>query len=246
MEEYLPYLQYVAVFVVSLLGTAVQAASGFGYGIFVMSVLPHFLPYNVALCTTGLVAIPAALRIAWRYRRDIDIRLVAVPVIVYLGSSLIGTMFLKSLGDAVLRRILGGFLILLSIYMFRFSERIRVKAGIVSGTVAGGLGGILGSVFSMGGPPIVIYMLAAAARPEVYMASTQLYFFSTNVYLGFVRFFNGMMSEQVIYAVIAGFLGIFGGARLGDALFRRLDIVSLRRMVYAFMVLMGLMFLLGG
>lgn len=240
------YYLYILIFFVSTIGSAIQAATGFGYGIFVMSVLPFFLPYSDALCATGLVAIFTSALIAWRHRDAIQPRLLVIPVAVYLVSSILGTFFLKQHADETLRRILGGFLILLSLYLIFFSHKIKAKAGPRSGIAAGFLGGIMGSVFSMGGPPIAIYMLSAANTTSAYIANIQVYFLCTNTYITALRFANGMLNRNVMVYVLCGLLGIFAGAKAGDILFRRLDAKSLRLLVYCFMILMGFLFLFFG
>ena len=239
-----PYLLYFLIFAISTVGSAIQAATGFGYGIFVMSVLPFFVPYSDALCSMGLVAIFTSSMIAARYRRFIDYRIVLVPVLTNFIFSAAGTYFLKNQADDFMKRILGAVLIALSVYMFFLSDRIKVKANVASGVVAGALGGIMGSVFGMGGPPIVIYLLSATTVTEAYLANMQLYFFVTNIYTSGVRALNGLMNMNVLIYTACGCLGIAFGARLGNAVFKRLDIKSLRRMVYAFMIVTGIMLLI--
>lgn len=240
------YLQYFLIFIVSTVGSAIQAASGFGYGIFVMSVLPFFLPYGDALCATGLIAVFMAGTIAYKHRDAFDLKLIVYPVLFNLMASTAGTFFLKGQTDAMLKRVLGGFLVALSLYLFCLNDRVKIKATPLSGALSGGLGGIMGSMFGMGGPPIVIYLLSATSQTAAYIANLQVYFVCTNVYVAAIRYLHGMMNMQVLVYTGCGILGIYGGAKLGDLLFRRLDVKSLRRMVYVFMVAMGALLLIRG
>ena len=242
--DFEPYLLYFLIFLISTVGSAIQAASGFGYGIFVMSVLPFFVPYGDALCAVGIIAIFTSIMIAARYRRFIDYRIVLVPVLTNFVFSAAGTYFLKNQADDFMKRVLGAVLIALSIYLLFLSDRVRVKANTATGIAAGALGGTLGSVFGMGGPPIVIYLLSATVATEAYLANLQLYFFLTNIYTSCVRAMNGLMNMNVLIYTACGCLGISFGARVGHAVFRRLDIASLRRMVYAFMIVTGMALLI--
>lgn len=237
------YLLYLFIFIVSSIGSAIQAATGFGYGIFVMAVLPFFLPYGDALCTTGIIAIFTSLVIALKHKEYFNWRLIATPIVACLIVSPLGTAFLRGHADDFLRRILGGFLILLSLYLLFVSGRLKIRANPVTGFVAGGVGGLTSSLFGMGGPPIVLYLISATTVPAVYIANIQIYFFCSSLYVSGVRFFHGMMNANVLIYTLCGFLGIFGGAKLGDALFRRLDEKSLRRTIYLFMIVMGMLFL---
>ena len=237
------YSLLILFFAVSLLGSAIQAASGFGYGIFVMSVLPFFLPYNEALCSAGIVGLVTAISVAMKHRGHIRFKLIALPLFGYFTASAAGTYFLKSQADGALKQILGGFLIVLSIYLMRVSDKVRIRANALTGLSAGGVSGVLGALFGMSGPPIVVYLLAAAETTAAYIANIQIYFVCTNVYISVIRLASGMMNAQVAAYTVAGILGVFWGAKLGHSLFSRLDAKSLRMTVYAFMIAMGVLML---
>ena len=240
----LPHYTLLAlVFAMNLLGSAIQAASGFGHGIFVMSVLPFFLPYNEALCSTGIVAIATAVSIVLKHRGHIRLKLISLPLLGYFAASAAGTYFLKSQPDGTLKQILGGFLVVLSIYLMRFNDKVRIRASTLTGLSAGGLSGVLGSLFGMSGPPIVVYLLSAAGTTAAYIANIQIYFVCTNVYISFVRLASGMMNAHVAAYTAAGGLGVFWGSKLGHSLFSKLDAKSLRMTVYAFMIAMGVLML---
>lgn len=240
------YILYPLILAISAAGSALQAASGFGYGIFVMSLLPLFLPYTDALCSSGLIAIFMSAWIGFKHRRHFNYKIIIAPIVAYFVTSLGGTYFIASMADHHLKRILGAVLILLSIYLIFMSDRVKVKPNALTGAAAGALGGFLGSVFGMGGPPIVVYLLSAAEDNETYIANIQIYFSLTNIYISVVRFAGGVMTRYVPLYVLLGVLGIFAGERLGTAIFKKMNPKSLRLTVYSFMIIMGAMFLVTG
>ena len=246
MSAFPTFTILILVFAASLLGSAIQAASGFGYGVFVMSVLPFILPYNEALCMTGIVAAFTSAAIALKHRQHVRLRLILLPLLGYFVASSVGTYFLKSQPDGALKRILGGFLIALAIYLMRFNDKVRVRTDALTGIAAGGLSGVMGSLFSMSGPPIVIYMLAAATTTSAYIASIQIYFVCTSVYISFARLLGGMMGRNVAVYAGVGILGALLGARVGHTIFRRMSAERLRMTVYSFMVAMGVLMLVTG
>ena len=66
----------------------------------------------------------------------------------------------------LLKKVFGVFLMLLSVYFLVFSSKLKIKATLMSATVCGTLAGILGGLFGIGGPPMVIFFLAALDDKE--------------------------------------------------------------------------------
>ena len=59
----------IAIFLLSIGASFVQRTTGFGFGIFIMTMLPFFLPtYGEATTLSGLLAITTSAVIVWRMR----------------------------------------------------------------------------------------------------------------------------------------------------------------------------------
>ena len=146
---------------------------------------------------------------------------------------------------AYLKQALGVILIVLSLYFLFFSKRIKVKATPVTGTVAGSVSGVLSGFFGMGGPPMVLYLMAATDDPMIYLATSQFQFASTGAYNFIVRALNGMITIDLLGWFAVGLIGLAGGIGIGTMIFKRLSAKHLKLCVYLFMVIVGIWFALG-
>lgn len=219
----------------------VQRVSGFGFGIFIMTVLPYLLPsYAEATTLSGMLALVTSAIIIWHMHKYIAWRKLLPILLTFLAVSWFAVQFVAVAGDGMLKRVLGGVLILASIYFFFVSERIQIRPSLTMQLSMGTLSGVMGGLFGMQGPPAVLYFLASSDRKEEYMAMVQCYFLIGNVVLTLYRAHNGFLTSVVwsswLWCVGAVLLGTWVGAKV----FRMIPIKVLRRIIYAYMGVSGL------
>lgn len=105
------------------IGTSfIQRTTGFGFGIFIMTVLPFLLPsYGEATTISGQLAITTSAAIVWRLRGYVTWNRLWPILVTFIIVSTIAIFALTRIEDHILRRILGVALILISIYFMLFS-----------------------------------------------------------------------------------------------------------------------------
>lgn len=96
--------------------SAIQAASGFGFGIFVMMVFPYFFPTATAAAVSTLLSILSCSYITVKLRRHIRFRHIVLPLISYFFISYLCITFSAVSSPMVLKRLLAAALIILSVY----------------------------------------------------------------------------------------------------------------------------------
>ncbi|MBR1488410.1 MAG: sulfite exporter TauE/SafE family protein [Bacteroidales bacterium] len=222
-----------------------QRVTGFGFGIIVMTVLPYLLPsYGEATALSGLLAVFTALLPAVRMRRLLPWRKLAVILPVFLLVSFFAVRLVTRVDSDLLRHILGGVLVAVSVYFicvsgrFRLPPRLDVQAGM------GALSGLMGGLFAMQGPPAVIYFLGCADSKEEYIALTQWYFLIGNAAMSLFRAGNGLVTPTVLRMWCIALPGVFLGLWLGARVFSRLRADVFRKVVYGFLAVAGLAALL--
>lgn len=222
----------------------IQSVSGFGFAIFMMSVIPNFMPYATSTVLSGLLSLGTNVANVTRYRKRINWKLIIVPAISYFIISYLVINFAAGSSDATLKKILGVVLIILSIYFLFFSSRIRIKPTKRNGAIAGGLSGVMGGLFSMSGPPIVVYMLSTNTEKEEYLGTIQTFFLITNVYTSVLRILKGMVTLDMLWLVGAGMICSGLGFIVGVRLLKRIDAAMLKKIIYGFMAISGLSMIL--
>lgn len=230
---------YVHVFWICLMGALVQASTGFGFGIAAMSVMPLFVPYTTCLATIGLVSGIQCIWIAVSYRKHIQWKTITPLAGGYFVFATLTNHLVMVQPSATMMRLLGGVLVLLSIYMIKFSKKLTVRPTLKAGIIAGALGGTGHAAFSIGGPPVVIYLLAATATPTAYLASINTYFAITSNYLNVVRIAQGVFTPSVLFCCVVGFAALPLGTMAGKRIVNRFSADNLRAAVYGFMCVMG-------
>ena len=224
----------------STAGGFITAVCGFGLGPVAMSILPYVLPYKSAVAVTGLFGLILGLIIVWEGWRHINWKTLAPCVIAGLIGSSLAAGLSAGAAEKVMVRGLGVLLMCLSVYSIFFSGRLRIRATPLNGLIAGGIGGTLTGMFSVGGPPIAIYMLAAAEGNDEYRSTLNAHFSIVNICAAVSRFAAGTLTggDLILTAKLLVALGL--GMFVGDRVFHSFDAAKLRKAVYAYLFVAGL------
>ena len=223
----------------------VQRVSGFGFGIFIMTVLPFLLPtYGEATALSGLLALVTSLVITFRYRHYILWRRLLPILLTFLIVSAFAVGILAYAPELLLRRILGVVLILASLYFFALSHRIQLRPNLGIQVGLGTLSGLMGGLFGMQGPPAVLYFISATKSKEEYIAMAQCYFLLGNLFMTLFRARAGFLTASVFSGWLSGLAGVAIGTYIGAKVFRRIPLPFLRRVIYLYMALSGIVLLL--
>ncbi len=234
----------IAFLAVCIVGGVVQAVSGFGFVLLVMMFFPYILPsYGFGVVICGILSVLSSGYLSVRLRKYIRWKLIIIPAAAYFLVNFSVIAFASIQSDSVLKTLLAAALILLSIYFVFFGGKIKFKPTPVNGIIFGTLSGILGGLFSVSGPPIVLYMLAASEDNNTYMANIQVYFTITSLYSTVIRLIYGMVDITMILYSGIGFIAVLVGLYLGKILFSKLSPSMLRRIIYAVMLLSGIVML---
>ena len=221
-------------------GSVIQSVSGFGFAIFCMTFFPLLLgSYNMAVAVSGLCAATMASFVAIRHRGHINIRLILPLLAGYYTAFPIGVRLTLVLPEKLLMRALGAVLILLSAYFMFLNDRLKIRPTILNGVLFGRMGGFGAGFCSIGGPPAVLFLLAASHGKEEYRASSQCYFALGNWYGAAVRWYNGLITIPVLTAWGAAVAALLIGVTIGGKIFSKINAATLRRLVYLIMAVSG-------
>lgn len=235
-------LQMILTIVLFAIGAAfVQRTTGFGFGIFIMTVLPFIMPsYGEATALSGMLAMITSLYLTLRYYRHIPWRRLLPILATFIIVSAFAVGLLTTLRNEVLQKILGVVLIAAATYFWFFAHRVTVRPTFPTQTTLGTLSGIMGGLFGMQGPPAVLYFLQITETKEQYTAMAQAYFLFGNLTMTVFRACNGFVTSTVLSAWCWGLPAVLAGTFLGNLVFNRLSLPALRRVVYIYIALSGI------
>lgn len=222
----------------------IQRVSGFGFGIFIMTLLPLFMPsYGESTTLSGMLALTQSFFVAIQMRKHIVWKRILPMLSAFLLLSYLCIGYVAKVDSRFLMHILGYTLIALSLYFYFFSSKIRINQTIPMQLGIGGISGVMGGFFGMQGPPAVLYYVQSEPSKECYSAQTQVYFVTGNIFMTFARAQNGFVTEAVGKAWIFAIVGVVVGTYIGTKVFNRISAERLRKVVYAYMAVSGLIML---
>lgn len=235
----------IEIFLLALGASFVQRTTGFGFGIFIMTMLPFLMPsYGEATTLSGLLALTTSITIAIRMRKLVSWKRLCPILAAFIISSAAAICLLSRVEGSLMRQILGIVLIATGLYFAFLRHRIHIGTSPAWQTGAGTLSGIMGGFFGMQGPPAVLYFISSEPDKEHYMAMTQMYFAIGNAGMTVMRSFNGYLTETVGWGYLAGLGGVGAGLLLGSVAFRHIPNRIFSYIVYAYISVSGLIVLL--
>ena len=234
------------VFILTIIASFIQRVSGFGFGIFVMMFFPFFLPsYGDSVMLSGLLAGSTALMIAVRNWKYIRWKLMGEVLIFNVIASYLATEYMRSLGNNTMKQWLGVMLILIALY-FMFSEgKIgRVFKSKLAQVTIGSVSGVMGGMFAMPGPPLVLYCISTIEDKREYVTTLQAFSVVINLCYTFFRFKAGFYSDDTWLWWVIGLGGAIIGSSLGARCFDVISNRMLKRIVYVMMIVSGIVAIL--
>lgn len=225
----------------SFLSTFIQRVTGFGFGIVFMSVAPYLMPsYGEATALSGMLALVCALGTGLQLVKFIPWKKLTIITATFLVISFFAVRLVAHVDSKLLKHILGVVLILASIYFSFINGKLRIRPGAGSQICMGTLSGMMGGLFGMQGPPAVIYFISCTDSKEEYMAMAQWYFIIGNVAMTIFRAGNGFLTGVVLKSFLIGIIPLAAGLFLGHILYRHLKIDTVRKFVYIFIGVAGI------
>ena len=225
----------------------VQRTIGFGFGIFIMTALPFLMPsYGEAVTLSGLLSLTSAAVVMVKYLKYVTWKRFLPIVASFVIFSTLAICMLEKIEGHAMRMILGIVLIIISLYFSFFKDKlqkiIRPTPGWQLG--AGAASGVMGGLFGMHGPPVVLYLVASEPDKDHYMGMIQTYAFVTNLTMLAVRAWNGYVTPTVGTTYIYGLIGLAVGVLVGNWAYNRIPNRIFTYVVYAYIAISGLVILL--
>ncbi len=225
----------------------VQRTIGFGFGIFIMTALPFLMPsYAEAVTLSGLLSLTSAAAVMVRYMKYVTWKRILPIIAAFIVFSTIAISLLDRIEGRAMRVILGVMLIIISLYFSFFKEKIqkliRPTAGWQLGT--GTASGIMGGLFGMHGPPVVLYLVASEPDKDHYMGMIQTYAVITNIIMLATRAWNGYVTPTVGATYIYALAGLVIGVLAGGWAYRQIPNRIFTYIVYTYIGISGLIILL--
>ena len=111
---------------------------------------------------------------------------------------------------------------------------------------AGALSGVLGGAVGLPGPPVIVYAAAPGRLPRTFKANIQAFFVVNQGLIVVGYALAGLLTSEVLRLSAVYFVPALAGLALGMSLFNRVDPVRFRRLVFALLLVSGVLLLVTG
>lgn len=233
-----------AVAVLALLSGIIHSATGFGAGIFLMLFFPSIFGMVSAPALSSAIVLGLEGALAWKFRKFVDWKICLLPTLVYILFSVTAIGMVNRTDMDGLTFAYGLFLVALSIYFFAFSAKLKFQANWQTATACGAISGIASGFFGIGGPLMAVYFVSATENKESYVANLQFLFTVTSIVNLITRIVNGIYTLNLLPLTLVGIVGILVGKAVGLKILNRLEPDTIRRLVYAFVGISGIITIL--
>lgn len=230
------------IFLLTIVASFIQRVSGFGFGIFVMMFFPFFLPsYGESVMLSGLLAGSTALMISVKNWKFIRWQMMWIVTFFNVLFSFVATEYMRSLSNDVLKQCLGVVLTLIALYFLFGEGRMgRIFKSKPAQITIGSVSGVMGGMFAMPGPPVVLYCISTLEDKKEYVATLQAFSVVFNSFYTIFRFNAGFYSENTWLWWVMGIGGAVIGSLLGSRCFELISNQTLKRIVYVMMIVSGM------
>ena len=237
-------MTYLVMSCAAFLGGIIQPITGFGAGVIVMIALSFFFDMTLAPTLSASICFFQSAFLLMGCRQGMRLKKQIPVVISYLLCSFCIISLLDRFDLRLLTMLFGGFLILLSVYFLFFAKRFTLTASLKTGLVCGIVSGCCAGAFSIGGPTIALYYIAACEDQDDYMGNMQFLFTISNLLLAAQRTARGFFDVRLTPLLLFCGAAIIAGTLVGKRLSRKFSGAALRKAVYVGVGISGMITLL--
>jgi uncharacterized membrane protein YfcA len=218
----------------------IQGLSGFGSALIAMPLLTFFLDVKIAvpLCILNGLLITSYLSL--QLKSSLDKKKIFPLFIGCLPGVFLGVIFLKNTSSLLIELLLGVLIICYGIFAMIFHPKPR-KIHAAWSYLAGFCTGFIGSTFSAGGPPTIIYTTLTDWSRDHIKATLSCFFFLSGVIIAIVHAVNGLINTLIVtYFFVTGFFVLLG-TYTGSMFYSRINRQKYIQIILIVLVMLGAM-----
>ena len=224
------------------ISSAAQAVSGFGFALIGTPLVALLIGPKEAVVGLTMIGIVLVAQIALRSRIHVEQPVVLVVTAAAILGMPVGLLVLDRADDRTLTAIIAVVVIGFAILLWR---GLRLPPTRATDAVAGFVAGTLSTSTGTSGPPIVIALSGKELSPSAFRGTISAIFLVQGSVAMVAFALGGQITPGALGVAAAGLPGLLLGAYVGEHGFRRLDAETFRRIVFAMLLLSGVVSLLG-
>jgi uncharacterized membrane protein YfcA len=228
-----------------LLGHFIKGLSGFASALFAIPLLAIFLDIRFVVPVFLLFDFISGLVLVIQTRKSIDKGNALLLLSGLVVGTAIGTYFLVSFGNEILKKIFGVLVILFALRILILeNDDARNQINKIWGPISGLLGGCTGGMFGLNGPPMVLYLARQLKDKQVFRATLYGVFFVDSCYRLILYSFSRLITIEVIRFALYLTPFLLVGLVLGSKLHTRIRESLFRKVIALILIGAGILLLI--
>jgi hypothetical protein len=221
----------VAILLLAGLAAFAQAVTGFGFSLLIVPPLALVIGPKETVVVANILSTATNVAMLSRVHGHVDWRLGGWLFGGALVGMPVGLAVLIWINAAVLQ-VLIAITVLASGLLLLRGLRFHA-AGRAWDAVTGVISGVLNTSTSMSGPPVVLYLQGREVSPDRFRATLTAYFLASSVVAVGLLAMAGKFTRDVGLEAAVGVPAVGVGIAAGLLVYRRVDAVLFRRLVFA-------------
>jgi uncharacterized membrane protein YfcA len=238
-------LAWAAAAAVIAAASFVMGLAGFGIALVAMAFLPYLMSTADAIVLLTIYAALFSVVLLVQLRREVTPRAMVDLLAGTVAGTPLGVWGLATLPATALNRLIGLMLVVAFVLEVRglYPQKLEGRRwGLGAGFVAGVIGGAVG----LPGPPVVLYAATQSWSARTVKANLQAFFVVNQGAILIGYWWAGLLTREVWRLTLGFALPAIAGAVAGALLFERVDQRRFRQVVFALILLSGLVLLARG
>jgi uncharacterized protein len=238
-------LAWTAAAVVIAAASFVMGLAGFGIALVALAFLPYLMSASDAIVLLTIYAAVMSLAMLAHLRKSVEPRALLDLVIGTIAGTPLGVWGLAVLPASILNRLIGLMLVVAFVLEIRglYPQKLDGHGwGIGAGALAGAIGGAVG----LPGPPVVLYAATQGWSARAVKANLQAFFVVNQGAILIGYWWAGLLTREVWRLTLGFAAPALVGAVAGALMFERVDQRRFRQLVFALILLSGLVLLVWG
>lgn len=236
-------LEVALVAVIALIAGVVRGFSGFGSALMVVPVMAAVFDPRVAVPAATAIHLLTSIQLLPEAVRDCEWGRVIPLSVAGCIAIPVGAWFLVTQDPDLLRRIIAILIIVFAVVMlrgWRYAGRTRGWAMAAVGAV----GGLITGAATIGGPPVVMFLMAGPYKAAENRAAIILYFVFVQSVAMVMYWVGGLLVWEVVGVSLLVLPTLMIGTYIGQRLFRGASEEGFRRFALGFLLVIGVATLL--
>jgi hypothetical protein len=233
-------LVWLTVSAILFISTFVRGTLGFGNALLAMPLLALTVGIRVATPLVALSSFTVAMLMLLGSWRNVEMQSAwRLVVASFLGIPL-GLWLLQDAPEALVKGVLGVVLVFFGLFNLT-TLRLPRLTWKPAAFVFGFLAGVLGGAYNTNGPPVIVYGVLTRWTPEQMRATLQGYFLPAGIFILTGHGLAGLWTAEVLRFYVLTLPLVLVALLAGSRLSRVLPPGRFDRLVYASLVLMGML-----